>query len=61
MTKLLIIVGGAVGALVGAVLSTTEKGKEMDKNLNDALDIFDNRISKYLPGGLDNVKDLLEE
>ena len=59
LTKACMLVFGGIGAIVGAALSTTEKGKELDENLNDAIDIFDDRISKHLPD-LDKIKDLIE-
>lgn len=47
ITKACMLVLGGVGAIVGAVLLTTEKGKELNENLTDAFDLFDNKVSKY--------------
>ena len=59
-TKALIALGAGIGAIVGAAILTTEKGKEMEEQLRDALDIFDNRIAKYLPDLTEKAKDLIE-
>ncbi len=53
------LVCGGIGAIVGAAVSTTEKGKEIDEKLNDALDVFEDKVSKYLPGK-EKIKDLIE-
>ena len=59
-TSALIAVCGGIGAIVGAAVSTTEKGKEMEENLRDALDIFDDRFADLLPDLTEKVKDLIE-
>ena len=59
-TNALIAVCGGIGAIVGAAVSTTEKGKEMEENLRDALDIFDDRFADFLPDLTEKVKDLIE-
>ena len=60
LTSALIAVCGGIEAIVGAAISTTEKGKEMEENLRDALDLFDDRFSEYLPDLTEKVKDLIE-
>ena len=58
ITEACILIGGGVGALIGAALSTTDKGKEIDQNLTDALDTYEDRLSELLPVG--KIKDLIE-
>lgn len=58
ITTACILIGGGVGALIGAALSTTGKGKEIDQNLTDALDTYEDKLSEYLP--VDKIKDLIE-
>ena len=58
LTEACILLGGGVGALVGAALSTTETGQELDEKLNDALDLYEDRISDHIPD-LGNIKDLI--
>lgn len=49
MNKLgLILVGGGVGALVGAVLSRTKKGEEIDEKLEDAFGKFNDGVVPFL-------------
>ena len=60
LTSTLIAVCSGIGAIVGAAVSTTEKGKEMEENLRDALDIFDDRFADFLPDLTEKVKDLIE-
>ena len=60
LTSALIAVCGGIGAIVGAALPTTEKGKEMEENLRDAFDLFDDRFSEFLPDLTEKVKDLIE-
>ncbi len=59
LEKACMLVFGGIGAIVGAALSTTEKGKELDGKLNDAMDVFDNKVSKYLPDKK-TIKDLID-
>ena len=41
ITEACILIGGAVGALAGAALSSTEKGQELNDRLNDAFGTLD--------------------
>jgi hypothetical protein len=59
ITEACMLIGGAIGALIGAGLSTTEKGQELDEKLKDAMDVFDNKVSKYLPDKK-RLNDLIE-
>lgn len=52
------LVLGGIGAIVGAVISTTEKGKKIDENLTNAFELFESKVSKYLP--TENIKDMIE-
>lgn len=52
------LVCGGVGALVGAALLNTENGKKLDDNLYKAFELFDTRVSKYLPKGSKEDKKL---
>ena len=56
LTGICILIGSGIGALVGAFVSTTEKGKEMDENLKDALSSFDDKVLGHIPD-LGNILD----
>ncbi len=58
ITETCVLIGGGIGALIGASLSSTDKGKEIDQNLTDALDTYEDRISEYLPA--DKIKDIIK-
>ena len=58
LTEACVLIGGGVGALIGAALSTTDVGQEMDEKLNDALDLYEDRISDLIPD-LGDIKDLI--
>ena len=58
ITEACVLIGGGIGALIGAALSSTEKGKEIDQNLTDALDTYEDRLSEYLPA--DKIKDIFK-
>ncbi len=51
-----IVICGGIGALVGALLSTTDIGKEMKKELDEGFDkwkkIEDTELGKLMLGGL---------
>lgn len=44
----LILVGGGVGALVGAVLSRTKIGEEVDEKLEDAFEKLNDDVVPFL-------------
>ena len=50
MTKPFTLILGGFGALVGALVSTTKKGKEVDDVLSTAFDFFEQKIAKYIFG-----------
>lgn len=58
ITEACVLIGGGIGALIGAVASSTDKGKEIDQNLTDALDTYEDRLSEYLPA--DKIKDIIK-
>ena len=61
MNKDSLLIFGGIGALIGAALSTTEKGKEMEKNLRESLDFYkDNKdtLKELLPSK--KITDFLE-
>ena len=49
ITEACILIGGAVGAIAGAALSSTEKGEELNDRLDDAFGTFDDNDSDSLP------------
>lgn len=44
----LVLVGGGVGALVGAVLSRTKIGEEVDEKLEDAFEKLNDDVVPFL-------------
>ena len=44
----LVLVGGGIGALVGAVLSRTKIGEEVDEKLEDAFEKLNNDVVPFL-------------
>ena len=38
------LIGAGIGAIVGAVISTTKKGEEIDKKLEEGLDKFNSKV-----------------
>lgn len=44
----LVLVGGGVGALVGAVLSRTKIGEEIDEKLEDAFEKLNDDVVPFL-------------
>ena len=57
ITEACVLIGGGIGALIGAAVSSTDKGKEINQNLTDALDNYEDRLSGYLP--VDKIKDII--
>ena len=57
ITEACVLIGGGIGALIGAAVSSTDKGKEINQNLTDALDNYEDRLSEYLP--VDKIKDII--
>ncbi|MBP5602416.1 MAG: hypothetical protein J6X78_06785 [Treponema sp.] len=57
ITEVCVLIGGALGALAGAAISSTEKGQEIDDILSDAFDGLKDEVSGAL---LDGVHDVLE-
>lgn len=59
----LILVGGGVGALVGAVLSRTKIGEEIDEKLEDACGKFNDEVVPFLEkiANLDDEEKLIKE
>ncbi len=43
------LVFGGIGAVVGAVLTSTPKGKIINENLFKAFELYDKCVSKHLP------------
>lgn len=59
----LILVGGGVGALVGAVLSRTKIGEEIDEKLEDSFGKFNDEVVPFLEkiANLDDEEKLIKE
>lgn len=49
ITEACILIGGAVGALVGAALSSTEKGQKLNDRLDDAFGLSEDEDSDSMP------------
>lgn len=59
----LILVGGGVGDLVGAVLSRTKIGEEIDEKLEDSFGKFSDEVVPFLEkiANLDDEEKLIKE
>ena len=54
-----ILVCGGAATIIGAAISTTPKGKVINESMNAAFDLFDTKVSKYLPGAKELITKLL--
>ncbi len=48
ITEACILIGGAVGAIAGAALSSTEKGEELNDRLDDAFGLSEDKDTDSL-------------
>ena len=54
-----VLVFGGTATLIGAAISTTDKGKIINESMKDAFELFDTRVSKYLPGAKEILTKLI--